>query len=78
MGFYFFMGYLSVVILMIIISVFVIVWVKEYMLMLEEIGGVVGILVFGFFLFIIGLLNVIILIDLLKIFKKLYFNESLS
>lgn len=72
------MGYLSVVILMIIISVFVIVWVKEYMLMLEEIGGVVGILVFGFFLFIIGLLNVIILIDLLKIFKKLYFNESLS
>lgn len=72
------MGYLSVVILMIIISVFVIVWVKEYMLMLEEIGGVVGILVFGFFLFIIGLLNVIIFLDLLKIFKKLYFNESLS
>ncbi len=77
-GFYFSMGHSSVVILMTIISAFAIAWAKEHTPMLEEIGGVVGTLVSGLFLLIIGLLNAIILVDLLKIFKKSHSNESLS
>ncbi|AFI06281.1 HoxN/HupN/NixA family nickel/cobalt transporter [Helicobacter cetorum] len=77
-GFYFSMGHSSVVILMTTISAFAIAWAKEHTPMLEEVGGVVGTLVSGIFLLLMGLLNAIILMDLLKIFKQSHSNESLN
>jgi high-affinity nickel-transport protein len=70
-GFYFSLGHSSVVFLMVLAIALSIHWIQDKMPQLEEIGGAIGITVSGSFLIIIGLINLVILFNLYKIFRKL-------
>ncbi|MFC3846958.1 HoxN/HupN/NixA family nickel/cobalt transporter [Helicobacter baculiformis] len=74
-GFYFSLGHSSVVVLMTIATAFAAQWASEHTPMFKEVGGIIGTFVSGFFLLVVGILNTIILIDLLKIFKRTRDNE---
>jgi high-affinity nickel-transport protein len=70
-GFYFSLGHSSVVFLMVLAIALSIHWIQDKMPQLQEIGGIIGITVSGSFLIIIGLINLVILFNLYKIFRKL-------
>lgn len=46
-------------------------WAKSELPHFQDIGGTIGTLVSGFFLVLIGILNLIILVSLIKLFAKL-------
>jgi high-affinity nickel-transport protein len=70
-GFYFSLGHSSVVFLMVLAIALSIHWIQDKMPQLQEIGGIIGVTVSGSFLIIIGLINLVILFNLYKIFRKL-------
>ncbi len=67
-GFYFSLGHSSVVLLMTLAAVFVTQWAEANIPQLKEIGGMVGTTVSGLFLLLIGLLNLIVAVDIYKVF----------
>jgi high-affinity nickel-transport protein len=67
-GFYFSLGHSTVVFLMTVATVFVIQWVETSMPQLKDIGGIIGTTVSGVFLILIGILNLIVAIDIYKVF----------
>lgn len=69
-GFYFSLGHSSVVFLMAVLLGIAVNWAKAHLPTFQDTGGLIGTLVSGFFLILIGILNLIILIQLIKLFKK--------
>ncbi|MFC0213956.1 HoxN/HupN/NixA family nickel/cobalt transporter [Paenibacillus chartarius] len=67
-GFYFALGHSSVVFLMAVAMAFSVGWAMEHLPQFESVGGVIGSVVSGSFLLLIGILNLIILIQLFKLF----------
>lgn len=67
-GFYFSLGHSTVVFLMTVATVFVTQWAETSMPELKEIGGIIGTTVSGVFLILIGILNLIVAIDIYKVF----------
>ncbi|EUV51461.1 hypothetical protein O375_00474, partial [Staphylococcus aureus M0214] len=70
-GFYFSIGHSSVVFLMAVFLGISVKWAKDELPHFQDIGGTIGTLVSGFFLVLIGVLNLIILISLINLFAKL-------
>lgn len=69
-GFYFSLGHSSVVFLMTIAAALSVRWAEKEMPRFEEIGGLIGTFVSGFFLIFIGIINLVILVQLLRIFQN--------
>lgn len=69
-GFYFSLGHSSVVFLMAIVTAFSVTWAERELPWMQRFGGVIGASVSGLFLVIIGIINLIILISLYKLFIK--------
>ncbi|NEW08132.1 HoxN/HupN/NixA family nickel/cobalt transporter [Paenibacillus sp. SYP-B3998] len=69
-GFYFSLGHSSVVFLMAIATAFSVQWAARELPWLQRFGGVIGASVSGCFLVIIGILNLLILMNLYRLFKK--------
>lgn len=70
-GFYFSIGHSTVVFLMAVLLGISVKWAKSELPHFQDIGGTIGTLVSGFFLVLIGILNLIILVSLIKLFAKL-------
>jgi high-affinity nickel-transport protein len=70
-GFYFSLGHSSVVFLMSIGTAVSIQWAYDKLPQLKEIGGLVGTVVSGSFLLLIGILNLVILKDIYKVFRQM-------
>lgn len=69
-GFYFSLGHSSVVFLMAVLLGVAVNWAKAHLTTFQTTGGLIGTLVSGFFLILIGILNLVILIQLVQLFKK--------
>lgn len=69
-GFYFSLGHSSVVFVMAIVTAFSVQWAARELPWMQRFGGVIGASVSGLFLVIIGVINLIILISLYKMFLK--------
>ena len=70
-GFYFSIGHSTVVFIMTVLLGISVHWAKSQLPHFQEIGGTIGTIVSGVFLLLIGILNLIILVSLVKIFTKL-------
>lgn len=70
-GFYFSIGHSTVVFLMSVLLGISVKWAKDKLPYFQNIGGIIGTLVSGFFLLLIGILNLFILISLIKLFARL-------
>ena len=68
-GFFFSLGHSSVVILLALFAALMVTAVKAHMPEMQHIGGIIGTGVSGTFLVIIGVLNLMILLDLLKVWS---------
>lgn len=69
-GFYFSLGHSSVVFLLVLLVCFTVKGVQEHLQFMQEAGGVVGMSVSGLFLVVMGLLNGVILLQLVARFRK--------
>ncbi|TXK85505.1 HoxN/HupN/NixA family nickel/cobalt transporter [Paenibacillus sp. N3.4] len=69
-GFYFSLGHSSVVFLMAIATAFSVKWAEKELPWLQSFGGIIGASVSGLFLVLIGILNLLILLNLYKLFRK--------
>lgn len=74
-GFYFSIGHSSVVFLMALLLGISVKWAKQELPYFQNIGGTVGTLVSGTFLLLIGILNLIILISLVKLFIRIRYQH---
>ncbi|MFT8311205.1 MAG: HoxN/HupN/NixA family nickel/cobalt transporter [Sporolactobacillus sp.] len=74
-GFYFSLGHSSVVFLMTGVLTLSVHWAQHHLPLFEQVGGVIGAFVSGSFLIVIALVNLLILIDLQKIFKRMKTNK---
>ncbi|MFD2615790.1 HoxN/HupN/NixA family nickel/cobalt transporter [Terrilactibacillus laevilacticus] len=70
-GFFFSLGHSSVVFLMTLALGLSVRWAQKHMPMFEHIGGTIGATVSGIFLVIIGMINLMILVDLRKLFIRM-------
>ncbi|MFP3668472.1 HoxN/HupN/NixA family nickel/cobalt transporter [Priestia sp. SIMBA_032] len=70
-GFFFSLGHSTVVLLLSIFTAISIKFVKTNLPEMQDIGGIIGTFVSGVFLVIMGLLNLIILVDIIRVFKKM-------
>jgi high-affinity nickel-transport protein len=71
LGFFFSLGHSSVVFLMVLAIAFSVHWIQSKMPQMEEVGGLIGTTISGSFLIIIGVINIVILVNLYKVFQKL-------
>jgi len=69
-GFYFSLGHSSVVFLMAVATALSVDWAQKKMPQFQEIGGVIGASVSGLFLVIVGIANFVILVNLVRAFRK--------
>jgi high-affinity nickel-transport protein len=69
-GFYFSLGHSSVVFIMAIVTAFSVTWAERELPWMQRFGGVIGASVSGLFLVVIGIINLLILISLYKMFLK--------
>lgn len=76
-GFYFSIGHSTVVFIMAVLLGVSVHWAKDQLPHFQEIGGTIGTIVSGVFLLLIGILNLIILVSLIKLFSKLK-NQKVS
>ncbi|PNZ27046.1 nickel transport protein [Staphylococcus petrasii] len=74
-GFYFSIGHSTVVFLMAVLLGISVKWAKDALPHFQEIGGIIGTLVSGCFLILIGVLNLIILTSLIKLFIRLRYEH---
>lgn len=70
-GFYFSLGHSSVVFLMVLAIACSVKWIQTEMPSLQATGSLIGTSVSGIFLILIGILNLLILINLYQIFKRM-------
>jgi high-affinity nickel-transport protein len=69
-GFYFSLGHSTVVFLLAVATALSVKWVEREMPQLQSIGGMIGASVSGTFLLLIGILNLLILLNLFKMFLE--------
>ena len=69
-GFFFSLGHSTVVLGLSLVIVFAATAVEQEVPQLKNIGGIIGASVSGTFLWIIGILNLLILLDVLKVWQK--------
>jgi high-affinity nickel-transport protein len=69
-GFYFSLGHSTIVLCLAVGLAFAATAVKDGLPELKELGGIVGATVSGTFLWIIGVLNLLVLLDILGVWKK--------
>ncbi|MDF9839761.1 MULTISPECIES: HoxN/HupN/NixA family nickel/cobalt transporter [unclassified Paenibacillus] len=69
-GFYFALGHSSVVFLLVLAVIFSFQWVQEEMPQLQRISGVVGSAVLSAFLILIGIVNLLILLHMVRVYRK--------
>ncbi|ARJ50695.1 HoxN/HupN/NixA family nickel/cobalt transporter [Staphylococcus lutrae] len=70
-GFYFSLGHSSVVFLMAVVLGLAVHWAQNHLERFQETGGLIGTIVSGVFLLLIGVLNLVILIQLVRLFRQL-------
>lgn len=69
-GFFFSLGHSTVVVGLAIVIAFAATGVRQELPQLRDIGGIVGASVSGIFLWVIGILNLLVLLDILKVWHK--------
>ena len=69
-GFFFSLGHSTIVLLLSIAIAFAAVAVKEHLPAMRDLGGLIGASVSGLFLWIIGILNLLVLLDILKVWQQ--------
>lgn len=69
-GFYFSLGHSSIVLLLAIAVAFAATWIVNEIPQMKEVGGLIGASVSGTFLWIIGILNLLVLLDILGVWKE--------
>ena len=69
-GFFFSLGHSSVVVLLSMVLSVATLWVKHHLPGLQQVGGLVGTLVSGAFLWLIGLLNLMVFLDLVRVWSQ--------
>ncbi len=69
-GFFFSLGHSTIVLLLAVCIAFAAVAVKTHLPALQDFGAVIGAGVSGLFLWIIGMLNLLVLLDILKIWQQ--------
>jgi high-affinity nickel-transport protein len=69
-GFFFSLGHASIVFFLAVAITFAAAAVKQHLPQMRNIGGLIGAGVSGTFLWIIGILNVLVLLDLLKVWGQ--------
>jgi high-affinity nickel-transport protein len=69
-GFYFSLGHSTIVMALGLVVAFAATAVKRELPALQNVGGIVGASVSGVFLWIIGVLNLLVLLDILKVWKQ--------
>lgn len=69
-GFFFSLGHCTVVFVLSLVVIFAAAWIHRDLPHLREYGGLIGATVSGVFLWLIGILNLVILLDLLKVFRS--------
>ncbi len=69
-GFFFSLGHSTIVLLLAVGIAFAAVAVKDHLPALKDIGALVGASVSGLFLWIIGVLNLLVLLDILKVWQQ--------
>lgn len=69
-GFFFSLGHSTVVFVLALAIVFAATTVKQGLPELQHLGGVIGASVSGIFLWLIGILNLLLLLDMLKIWRQ--------
>ncbi|MBP2626637.1 MAG: high-affinity nickel-transporter [Firmicutes bacterium] len=67
-GFYFSLGHSTVVFLMTVATIFVTQWTEINMPQFKDIGGIIGTTASGVFLILIGILNLVVAVDIYKVF----------
>src|SRR3954447_2954790 len=82
-GFFFSLGHSSVVLLLSIVVAFAAALVQTNLPQWREVGGLVGTAVSALFLYVIGFINLLVLIDVYKMFRKVsgggtYHEETLD
>lgn len=70
-GFYFSLGHSSVVFLMAVALGVAVTWAQRHLPTFQSTGGLIGTIVSGVFLLLIGILNLIILVQLIQLFRQL-------
>ncbi len=68
-GFFFSLGHSTVVFVLALALALAASWVKRQLPALEEVGAVLGAAVSGAFLWLIGILNLLVILDILRIFR---------
>jgi high-affinity nickel-transport protein len=66
-GFFFSLGHSTVVLLLSVALSFAAMWVKHHLPGLQQMGGLIGTVVSGAFLWLIGLLNLMVFLDLVRV-----------
>ena len=75
-GFFFSLGHSTVVFLLAVLTAFVATMVKRSLPGLESVGNVVGTLISALFLWIIGLLNLAVMLDMLHVWRRRHSAHS--
>lgn len=74
-GFFFSLGHSTVVFILAVVTAFAAQWAQESIPVLQHIGGIVGTIVSATFLFVIGIVNLIVVINLFKAFEKMRYSS---
>ncbi|MGH8192520.1 MAG: HoxN/HupN/NixA family nickel/cobalt transporter [Rhodanobacteraceae bacterium] len=69
-GFFFSLGHSTVVFVLAVAIIFAAATIKHGLPVLQQYGGVIGAMVSGSFLWLIGILNLVLLLDMLRVWKQ--------
>jgi len=75
-GFFFSLGHSTIVVLLCAALALSTSYVEKHLPQWRSVGGIAGTLVSTFFLYLIGLINLVVLIDLIKAFRRVAAGES--
>jgi nickel/cobalt transporter (NiCoT) family protein len=70
-GFFFSLGHSTVVFVMAVVTAFAAQWAQKSIPVLQSIGGIIGTIVSAVFLLIIGIVNLVVLLNLYQAFKRM-------
>src|SRR5690625_2550634 len=69
-GFYFSLGHSTIVVVLAVVITFAATAVKQHLPAMENMGGIIGAIVSGIFLWIIGIINLFVLLNIVKVWGK--------
>ena len=70
-GFFFSLGHSTIVIIMAVVTAFAVHWAQKSIPQLQNIGGILGTIISAIFLFLIGIINLFVLMNIFKVFKEM-------